>query len=51
MRMQQVDRPAELLRQGLSLNCLPPAWWVLLGQSMTHDFAEIDIFVHLRVCV
>ena len=28
------DRPAELLRQGLSLNCLPPAWWVLLGQSI-----------------
>ena len=37
--MQQVDRPAELLRQDLSLNCLPPAWWVLLG----HDFAEIAV--------
>ena len=29
MRMQQVDRPAELLHQDLTLNCLPPAFFVL----------------------
>ena len=34
MWMQQVDHSAELLHQGLLLNCLPPAWWVLLGQSI-----------------
>ena len=34
MQMPQADCPAKLLRQGLSLNCLPPVWWVLLGQSV-----------------
>ena len=34
MQMQRADCPAKLLRQGLSLNCLPPVWWVLLGQSI-----------------
>ena len=43
--MQQVDRPAELLPQDLSLNCISTSSVVGFVRSkyLTHDFAEIAV--------